>query len=302
MAVLPDAWLLVLNALLEAPVAWQSPAEIGAAIGRGEEEVTDLLCDLDLAGWLSVWETESGPLVTLSALAAERLCVRLVEIGAAATLRWARAGDPDPPPVRSKNVCLSERAASLEYVADPGLSPDLAAERGERAEARARGPHTDPAAARATRREEPPRPTLLVGLSLTPWPGPREAPESACPACRGRTLGPQMYCLYCDRWGLDRPPLVAEATTTTVPVSPPARRSRRAPDPVTVEQAQTERFRARRKSKRRSRHLARLEADRTRGQKAAGVAPGNEPRPAFVPLSSPPPGKPPGRDRAATGR
>src|SRR3954469_21110157 len=103
MAVLSDAWLLVIKVLLEAPVAWQTPQEIAAALGRGEAETSDLLCDLDVAGWLSGGDTDSAPVATLSALAAERLDVRLVEVGQSQTPRWARSGDPDPPPPRSKN-------------------------------------------------------------------------------------------------------------------------------------------------------------------------------------------------------
>lgn len=291
MAALPDAWILVMNDLLEAPAAWRSPAEIAAAIGRSDEELTDLLCDLDVAGWLSVWEGESGPLVTLSALAAQRLSVRLVEVGLSETPRWARIGDPDPPAIRSKNVCLSERAASLEFVADGAIPPDLAAERGERAEAHAGSvPETPP---REGRREEPPRPSILLGLNLTPWPGPRDESRSICPACGDRTLGPQMYCLYCDRWGLDR-------LTTDDSPGPPApgsavpqpRRVRPAPNTATVDQVQTERLRAGRKRKRQARYQAKLDADRRRSPKPQPPAPKNEPGTPFVPLHSPPPGMP----------
>jgi len=290
MAVLPDTWLHVMNVLLEAPVAWRSPAEIAATLGRGDGELTDLLCDLDVAGWLAVWETDAGPLVTLSALAARRLGARLVEVGAGETPRWARAGDPDPPRPRAKHVCLSERAASLEFVPDPDLSPDLAAERGEHAEARARANHQSPA--REARHEESPRPTVLVGLSLTPWPGPRSPSEGVCPACGDRTLGPQMYCLYCDRWGLDRltpgDPLPPPASV----VLPPRRARAAAADSATAEKAQAERLRARRKSKRHARHLARLEAERQRTPKPQPVAARPEPPTTFVPLYCPPPGMP----------
>ena len=54
MAELPDAYLPVMNALLEAPLAWQSPAEIAAVLALGDEQTMDLLCDLDVAGWVSV--------------------------------------------------------------------------------------------------------------------------------------------------------------------------------------------------------------------------------------------------------
>lgn len=290
MAVLPDAWLLVLKVLIEAPVAWRSPSEIAAALAWREGETTDILCDLDLAGWLSVWETESGPLVTLSALAAERLEVRLVEVGAGGTPRWARAGDAEPPPPRSKNVCLSERAASLEYVSDPDLPPDVSAERGERAEAVARTFRGAPS--RPDRREEPPRPTVLVGLSLTPWPGPREPSDAACPACGGLTLGPQAYCLYCDRWGLDRL-TPGRAPSPSAPPTPRAVRPE--PDRAAAEKAQAERLRALRRSKRKGRHQARRDADRGRKTKPQPppptAGPKAEPAKDFLPLHCQPPGK-----------
>ncbi len=202
MAVLPDAWLVVLNVLLEGPTAWRAPSEIAEAIGRDVDETMDLLCELDVAGWLAIWETESGPQVTLSPVAAERLGARLVEIGPGETPRWARANEPDPPAPRAKNVCSRAEAAKLDFVEDPYLPIDEHADRGERIELHARALADAPP--RSGRAEELPRPTVLVGLSLSPWPGPGEIPGACCPACGGQTLRPQMYCLCCDRWGFDR--------------------------------------------------------------------------------------------------
>jgi hypothetical protein len=265
MAVLSDAWTLVLNVLLEAPVAWRSPEEIAAALGWGEGEVTDLLCDLDVAGWLVVWETETGPLVTLSPLAAERLRVRLVEVGAGETPRWAREGEPDPPSPRSKHVCLNERAASLNFVPDPADSPDVSAVQSERTEAfaktRSEGPPLRPG-----RRDEPPRPTVLLGLSLTPWPGPGVVSQTTCPACRGRTLGPQTYCLYCDRWGLDGPNHGGVVPPVAVPAT-----TRTATDRSAIERRQAERLRARRKAKRKRRQQAKREASRQQNPSVSPV-------------------------------
>src|SRR5437868_4537458 len=97
MVELPEAWKAIVNTLLKATVAWQTPAEVAEALGRDVEETTDLLCLMDEAGWINVWEAEPGPLILLSALAAERLHVHLVEVGPNETPRWARAGDPLPP-------------------------------------------------------------------------------------------------------------------------------------------------------------------------------------------------------------
>ncbi len=68
---------------------------LSVSIGIDIETTTDLLSDLDAAGWLDVWdgaglddsdtETDTGPLITLSPLGAERLQVHLIELGAEET-------------------------------------------------------------------------------------------------------------------------------------------------------------------------------------------------------------------------
>jgi hypothetical protein len=248
MAELPDAWIAVLNALLDGPVDWRSPEQIAAVLGRDVSETTDVLCDLDLGGWVSVQETDRGASVALSALGAERLAVRLVEFGPRATLRWARADEPDPPVPHARHVCRAERAAALDFLVDPSPSPEAAAESAEDAEALARA-----GVMPASTKFDPdafPRPSLLIGTGLTPWPGPVLAPDAVCPACGGGTLGPQMYCLYCDRWGLD-------VLTPTVP-SAAVGRSRQ-PQPQSergaFDRRAAEQQRARRKEKRKFRHL-----------------------------------------------
>ncbi len=248
---LPDAWLTVINAVLDAPVAWRAPGEIASAIGRDSEETGDMLCELDLAGWLAIWHAEPGPLVTLSALAAGRLGARLVEVGPGQVPRWARAGEPDPPAPRAGHVCKAARGAALEFVHDPTPPPDVAAERGERAEARALAASGSPSFRH--RPGDLPAPTVLIGLGLTPWPGPRRSDELACPACGGRALVPHAYCLYCDRWGLDRPADPDAAGRA----SPP----RPTPDRVLIDRLEADRLRARRKARRRGRHRGRDAAD-----------------------------------------
>ncbi len=97
MAELPDAWIAVLNALLDGPVDWRSPEQIAAVLGRDVSETTDVLCDLDLGGWVSVQETDRGAFVALSALGAERLAVRLVEFGPARPFAGRVRTNPIPP-------------------------------------------------------------------------------------------------------------------------------------------------------------------------------------------------------------
>jgi hypothetical protein len=48
-----------------------------------------------------------------------------------------------------------------------------------------------------------PRPTVLLGSGLTPWPGPLAAKGRICPGCRSGPISERAYCLVCDRWGFD---------------------------------------------------------------------------------------------------
>ena len=260
MADLPDAWIAVLNALLNGSVAWCSPAEVAEALGWNAAETSDHLCDLDVAGWVSVWETDAGPVVTLSALAAARLGARLVEVGLDATPRWARVGDPDPIAPRSRNVCRSERAAALAFVVDHAPSPDANAELGERADAFSEAQRDGPPCTEPP--DDWPRPTVLIGVNLTPWPGPAAPVGAGCPACGGRALGPRMYCLFCDRWGLD----ALLASLATQPSAPPSaldrhRQRRGDPDRSAIDRRDADRLHARRQEKHRCRQQELAQSD-----------------------------------------
>jgi hypothetical protein len=192
--------LRVVTAILKAPVAWLTPSDVAGATGLDMEATSEALTTLDLDGWLDVWEPDdSGPAVTLSTLAASTLHARLVEVGPDETPRWALAGESDPPRRKAVRVLRSERAASLESLVDPTDPPDVLVERRE--ELARRLPKVP--------FEGKPRPTLLVGTGLVPWPGPGDGRKASCPACRSKPLQPTMYCLYCDRWGLD--PSIREA-------------------------------------------------------------------------------------------
>ena len=192
----------LVDALVEARVAWQSPSELSQATGLGIEEVNDQLAELDLSGWLDVWEYDDRLVVTFSVVAASMLRLRLVDGGFDQDPRWARLSDPEPPGVRASGVFRDARAASLERVTDPLGSAEEAALRAEETLAR----HVIPSDTRIRPLLETlPRPTLLLGQGLTPWPGPAIGPGEVgpCPGCGSGRLGPQMYCLRCDRWGLD---------------------------------------------------------------------------------------------------
>jgi hypothetical protein len=261
MVELSESWRAVLDVLTDAPIAWQAPLQIGAALRMGVEATMNLLCELDVAGWIVVWDTPDGPVITLSALAAERLELHLVEVGLTETPRWARAGTPDPAPPRPWHVCMSSLAAKMGFMLDPAQGPGAAAERAESADEYARSLAASPTVLR--RPEDLPRPTQLVGTDLSPWPGPEQLPaqHESCPACGSRKLRPQMYCLYCDRWGLDRLIPGAKTTSANTPRFRPALVLTPA-DQRALDQQKKARERARRKWKRRRRQENRLEAPR----------------------------------------
>ncbi|WP_435010930.1 hypothetical protein P12x_002220 [Tundrisphaera lichenicola] len=185
----------LLEALLAAPVAWQTPEELARATGFGLDETLDLLAALDDEGWLSAWERPEDLVVTLSLAAASRLAVRLVESGPELTPKWAGCSDPEPPAPRAVGVFRGAQQAALELVVDHRPGPDDAVEPSQGFSGR-----STPSGAR-----EPslPRPTILLGTGLSPWPGPVLDRGKTCPACRSGRLGPSTYCLCCDRWGLD---------------------------------------------------------------------------------------------------
>lgn len=241
----------VIEALLKAPLAWQSPEQLASAMGFGVEETTDVLADLDASGWLTAWERRFDVVVTLSVEAAAKLGVRLVESGRGEDPRWAALGDPEPPMPRASGVFRDERAASLERVVDPSPMPDEAVERAEEAIERSE------ASADARRRaflESLPAPTLLIGLGLSPWPGPGDGRKASCPACGSKRLKPSMYCLYCDRWGLDH--LIRD--------EPPPRA--RAPRPAKELARLQELERQSRKAKRKARRTAQAAGKRRPGR------------------------------------
>lgn len=216
---IPLSWQQVLGAVVSGPVAWRTPAEVATASGRCVEETTDLLAELDLAGWVQVWDLEEGPAVTLSPLAAARLLLRLVEGGLDQHPRWSRVGEAPPRAIRGSAATRRTPGDALAGALDQHPGPLLSAIHNERAAAL-----DDPAA--LAHGQPPPRPTLLIGHGLSPWPGPARANRPPCPACGGNPLKPYMYCLCCDGWGRDRR---TSPSAPTRPQGPPA--DARATDP-----------------------------------------------------------------------
>jgi hypothetical protein len=270
---LPETCLAVVKALVRAPVAWQTPDDLAAALGWNAEQTTDVLALLDAAGWVEVWEREPGPVVTLSPLGAERLGVRLMERGAEETPRWIGVGEPDQSPLRAKNVCSYLRAANLDFVADPLLPPDLAVEAAEHVTTFLCSAQTERFDLHVC--DELPKPTLLLGQSLTPWPGPGHERDAICPACGTAELMPHMYCLYCDRWGLDDLMQTARPAHRLHHTRPghPADEARRRRTEIQHEQV----ARTRRRAKLRARLAAQNQAEQVRRRRNGTGGHGNSP-------------------------
>jgi hypothetical protein len=271
---LEDSRLQLIRVLVGGAVAWQSPRDLTELLGWNIEDTSDVLASLDDEGWLQVWDQEEdGVVVALSPLGAERIGMRIAEFGASETARWVSMGDPDPPLPRAKHVCTQARAAALNYVEDPQLGPELAALRAEELSQLAKVLAPDPRSG-TWLEVEPPWPSCLLGVSLTPWPGPRRDPQEECPACGRMPLKPNMYCLYCDRWGLD-----GVFPTACPPRLPSRARPSRAhdPKPAELEAIETEEARRQRRARRRARRTAQKEEDKLRNGRSSSKRGGGTP-------------------------
>jgi len=98
--------------------------------------------------------------------------VRLVESGPEETPRWAWMTEPEPAAPRAQGVFRGGRVAMLELVVEP--PPETRAS--DRASRGGGGPDVGPDdPRRPIAAEMLPRPTILVGTGLSPWPGPATA-------------------------------------------------------------------------------------------------------------------------------
>ncbi|HEU5117065.1 MAG TPA: helix-turn-helix domain-containing protein [Isosphaeraceae bacterium] len=251
---LSPSWLAVLHALTRGPSAWVTPVDLALQLGEGESTVTDLLADLDVAGWICVWEREDGLAVMLTSWAAHQLGVRLEELGGGLQYRWVDAGNPEPSVFRARNVTRSDALENLDLVFDPHPTPDEALEALDFAlwNLQDSAPRRDLDAGRV------PAPTHLLGESTMPWPGPSESP-GPCPICQERSLDPQEYCLLCDRWGLDDRFGLSSRPRPRRSSSTHDRRGQTWHSPQSLHRPHTDAqsLRAARKARRKQKHLAR---------------------------------------------
>jgi len=174
-------------------------------VPRAEIDAPDEAIEsLAAKGLVAVCQWGGDPHLTLTPLSASTLGVRIAR---------RRNGDMEwttKPPKRKRP--REERGVDPSREVDPkAMRPDEIVDINERIDSYA-------SAASSKRRltdadksgRNLPRPTVLLtgcrSWVATGWIGP-------CPACLGRRLRPSVYCLRCDRWGLDW--LLARVTPDT---------------------------------------------------------------------------------------
>ena len=280
-----DCAAAVLSALIGAPVGWRTPEELASDSGLDLSTISEALVDLDIAGWIHPWELAGKTLATLSPAGAERLRVRLIQVGRSDSMRWASIDDPEPPPPRPSGRCSFIHPEALARLLDPTPGAEAVAIIAESLAklARRKPAEVDPAAAAAAREQRlamVPRPTRLLGQGLTPWPGPAIAASGLCPGCSAHSLAANEYCLVCDRWGLDG--LLATLLVRDPRSTQSARRnpSTRSQDKALAQSA---------KAARRAKHRRRLKVeagDPDRGKSGKGRKPPGSSNPQRWPSSS----------------
>lgn len=157
-----------------------SPADVGPSFDR-----------FVAAGLAEIVACDGFHAATLTPFAAARLGLSLVET--AHGYRWARV--PSDLPLRPRP--RRRETVDLDSLPDPrAIAPDEIIEARETFGAVC-GDVFD-------RLDRLPRPWVLL-TGCRPWSGEGDAEHvpADCPACRNRRLRPTVYCLYCDRWGLD---------------------------------------------------------------------------------------------------
>lgn len=213
-----------LRALIELGPDWHPVQTIADACpGPGRDRWIDELAQADVLGLVHVRLAGDGASACLSPLGAHHLGLEIRE--RKDRYYWAHKGEP------------FGRAYERHTRGQVGLrgseDPALAVDRDDPAALAVAGELDGPGKAKPPKYK--PRPTQLVGTSLSPYremrgmhleelvPAAEAAGEGAarCPACRGGPLRPCAYCLCCSASGRDRPSKPA----------PEAARERRRPTP-----------------------------------------------------------------------
>jgi hypothetical protein len=195
-------WLLVCDLAVTLSRVSVPTVDLVERTGFDVEAIETALVDLAGSGLVATWDDGSGPVATLTPLAAARLGLKLRRFEGRGGLEWMPASRPDPKERRraGRVVAASSLGLDLDRLAGSDSEPSdiVAASEAVERLAPARG-------RRLADRVYLPAPTVtLTGCRTWPdgWPG-RVGDDGRCSACRGARLSSSVYCLVCDRWGLD---------------------------------------------------------------------------------------------------
>lgn len=183
--------------------------ELAHAAGLDHEDADDALGQLGAAGLAGAWTLDGRTRAALSPLAARRLGLDL------RGGRWVDRRRPLPRETLPNRKAWGLGDVGLERVEDPhridprermeaAESDPLAVElrrRTREAARRASGRYKATDDEKSCRALPVPQHFVGDGVQWRRW-GRFKAPAE-CPACRGGPLPTSVYCLVCDRWGLD---------------------------------------------------------------------------------------------------
>jgi hypothetical protein len=134
------------------------------------------------------------------------LRVALVEVGPDETPCWAPVGDPLPALVKGQHgedPEVTKLTTGPERITESYPAPEVRVDPRWDEATECTG-SARPRLEDVTHVADLPLPSLLLGQALVAWPGPDGiARIEVCPACGSVPLRPHVYCLVCDRWGLD---------------------------------------------------------------------------------------------------
>jgi hypothetical protein len=211
-------WIELLRGLATGRADWRGPEAVARSAGIEAEKTADMLASLDSAGWIDCdADHPAGLAVCLSTLGADRLGVKITEVGPGEVPVWSRANFAERTKVRKQpgQVYLSELPGADPYpdpsdddtedpswydLPDKGPGPAELAGQAEDAERAWAEFQSDPYP-----RLRPPmelKPSIILGTNAQ-WHGPRSTPPKVCPGCRNKPIASNVACVYesCDRWG-----------------------------------------------------------------------------------------------------
>lgn len=222
----------ILEALLRAPLPWQTPQELADALTQSLDYISDQLCDLEVSGVVDVSDSDAGVVVAFSFRTIAELDLELIDDEKTELPRWAlraapRVGigpdlweecertpdhrNPDPYIVvalaeleeqraERKRVKREKRGLPLRYQDVPLPTVQHTGHAG----LDWHEPQLDGRQNRCPSCMTGARPRKVLRLKCRCGRGERFRPKDAvCRACKNKPLSRTECCLDCGRWGWD---------------------------------------------------------------------------------------------------